>query len=72
MYPHHRDRAKMMAVAAKASAQLAEQMAMERQEHTGARSQAQVSPRVWRVETLERRQIYQRPWIQIKIGSSYS
>lgn len=42
MYPHHKDRAKMMAVAREGRAQLAEQMAKERQEHTEREAKAQV------------------------------
>ena len=44
MYPHHKDRAKMMAVAREGRAQLAEQMAKERQEHTEREARAQVYP----------------------------
>ena len=44
MYPHHKDRAKMMAVAREGRAQLAEQMAKERQEHTEREAKAQVYP----------------------------
>lgn len=44
MYPHHKDRAKMMAVARDGRAQLAEQMAKERQEHTEREARAQVYP----------------------------
>ena len=44
MYPHHKDRAKMMAVAREGRAQLAEQMAKERQEHTEREATAQVYP----------------------------
>ena len=44
MYPHHKDRAKMMAVAREGRAQLAEQMAKERQEHTEREANAQVYP----------------------------
>ena len=42
MYPHHKDRAKMMAVAREGRAQLAEQMAKERQEHPEREAKAQV------------------------------
>ena len=41
MYPHHKDRAKMVAVAREGRAQLAEQMAKERQEHTEREAKAQ-------------------------------
>ena len=44
MYPHHKDRAKMVAVAREGRAQLAEQMAKERQEHTEREARAQVYP----------------------------
>ena len=44
MYPHHKDRAKMVAVAREGRAQLAEQMAKERQEHTEREAKAQVYP----------------------------
>ena len=44
MYPHHKDRAKMVAVAREGRAQLAEQMAKERQEHTEREANAQVYP----------------------------
>ena len=44
MYPHHKDRAKMMAVAREGRAQLAEQMAKERQEHTEREARAQIYP----------------------------
>lgn len=44
MYPHHKDRAKMMAVAREGRAQLAEQMAKERQEHAEREARAQVYP----------------------------
>ena len=44
MYPHHKDRAKMMAVAREGRAQLAEQMAKERQEHAEREANAQVYP----------------------------
>ncbi len=42
MYPHHKDRAKMVAVAREGRAQLAEQMAKERQEHPEREAKAQV------------------------------
>ena len=41
MYPHHKDRAKMVAVAREGRAQLAEQMAKERQEHPEHEAKAQ-------------------------------
>ena len=44
MYPHHKDRAKMVAVAREGRAQLAEQMAKERQEHPEREARAQVYP----------------------------
>ena len=44
MYPHHKDRAKMVAVAREGRAQLAEQMAKERQEHTEREARAQIYP----------------------------
>ena len=44
MYPHHKDRAKMVAVAREGRAQLAEQMAKERQEHPEREAKAQVYP----------------------------
>ena len=44
MYPHQKDRAKMVAVAREGRAQLAEQMAKERQEHTEREARAQVYP----------------------------
>ncbi len=44
MYPHHKDRAKMMAVAREGRAQLAEQMAKERQEQAAREAAAQVYP----------------------------
>lgn len=44
MYPHHKDRAKMVAVAREGRAQLAEQMAKERQAHTEREANAQVYP----------------------------
>ena len=44
MYPHHKDRAKMVAVAREGRAQLAEQMAKERQEHPEHEAKAQVYP----------------------------
>ena len=44
MYPHHKDRAKMVAVAREGRAQLAEQMAKERQEHTEREARAQGYP----------------------------
>lgn len=42
MYPHHKDQAKYIAVAREGRAQLAEQMAKERQEHTEREAKAQV------------------------------
>ena len=51
MYPHHKDRAKMVAVAREGRAQLAEQMAKERQEHTARDARAQVYPGYGGVET---------------------
>ncbi len=44
MYPHHKDQAKYIAVAREGRAQLAEQMAKERQEHTEREANAQVYP----------------------------
>ncbi len=44
MYPHHKDQAKYIAVAREGRAQLAEQMAKERQEHTEREAKAQVYP----------------------------
>jgi glutathione-regulated potassium-efflux system ancillary protein KefC len=44
MYPHHKDRAKMMAVAREGRAQLAEQMAKERQEQAAREATTQVYP----------------------------
>lgn len=44
MYPHHKDQAKYIAVAREGRAQLAEQMAKERQEHTEREARAQVYP----------------------------
>lgn len=44
MYPHHKDRAKMVAVAREGRAQLAEQMAKERQAHTEREARAQIYP----------------------------
>ena len=44
MYPHHKDRAKMVAVAREGRAQLAEQMAKERQEHPEHEARAQGYP----------------------------
>lgn len=53
MYPHHKDRAKMMAVAREGRAQLAEQMAKERQEHTEREAKAQVYPGYGGVADIE-------------------
>ena len=53
MYPHHKDRAKMVAVAREGRAQLAEQMAKERQEHTEREAKAQVYPGYGGVENAE-------------------
>lgn len=44
MYPHHKDQAKYIAVAREGRAQLAEQMAKERQEHTEREAKTQVYP----------------------------
>ncbi|WP_338820643.1 glutathione-regulated potassium-efflux system protein KefC [Acidovorax temperans] len=61
MYPHHKDRAKMMAVAREGRAQLAEQMAKERQEHTEREARAQVYPGYGGVENAGEGGKYQRP-----------
>ncbi len=53
MYPHHKDRAKMVAVAREGRAQLAEQMAKERQEHTEREARAQVYPGYGGVADME-------------------
>ena len=44
MYPHHKDRAKMIAVAREGRNQLAEQMAKERQERQAAASAPAAAP----------------------------
>ena len=66
MYPHHKDRAKMVAVAREGRAQLAEQMAKERQEHTEreARRRSTQGMAEWRM--LEKAANLPTPVIQIK------